>query len=154
MAPKNKIFDEHIESELICDTDSDEYVEDLESDETEDDDNEDDKQLLPVIQKQQVMKWGLRSKANQMHVHQFTGSDIGKKKSEAPHINKDLSPLCVFVLCFASIIDLLLVTETNRHYHQYLDRRYKTPNPWSDILKPEMFLFLAIMVQMGHDVHD
>jgi hypothetical protein len=43
MAPKRKLCDENIESELICDTDSDEYVEDSESDETEND-ADDDKQ--------------------------------------------------------------------------------------------------------------
>ena len=51
------------------------------------------------------------------------------------------------------VIDLL-VTETNRYYHQYLDRRDETPNPLPDITKSEMFLFLAIIVQMGHAICD
>jgi hypothetical protein len=151
MAPKRKLCDEDIESELICDTVSDEYLEDSESDETENDDD-DEEQPLSVMHKQ-VMKWGLRCQANQMHVHRFTGGDRGKKKKEAPHINKESSPLCVFMLSFAFVIDLL-VTETNRYYHLYLDRRDETRKPLPDITNPEMFLFLAIILQMGHDVRD
>jgi hypothetical protein len=90
------------ESELICNTHSDEYLEDSESDETEDDDN-DEEQLSSVMHKQ-VMKWGLRCQANQTHVHRFTGSDRGKKKNEAPHINKESSPLSVFMLNFALLL--------------------------------------------------
>jgi hypothetical protein len=99
------------------------------------------------------MKWGLQSQANQPHVHQYTGGDRGKKQNEAPHINKDSSPLSVFMLYFAPVIDLL-VTETNRCYHQYLDRQDKTPIPLPDITNSEIFLFLAITVQMGHDIRD
>jgi hypothetical protein len=151
MAPKRKLCDEDVESELICDTDSDEYVEDSKSDETEDD--EDDEEQPSVMQKQQVMKWGLQLWANQTHVHRFTGGDRGKKKNEAPHLNKDLSPLSVCMLCFESVIDFLVI-ETNRYYHQYLDRHDKTPNPLPDIMSPEIVLFLVIMVQMGHNIHD
>jgi hypothetical protein len=80
-----------------------------------------------------------------MHVHRFTGGDREKKKNEAPHINKESSPLRVFVLYFASVIDLL-VRETNRYYHEYLDRRDETPNPLPDIINPDMFLFLGIIL--------
>jgi hypothetical protein len=31
-------------------------------------------------------------------------------------------------------------------------RRDETPNPLPDMMNPEVFRFLAIMVQMGHDV--
>ena len=40
--------------------------------------------------------------------------------TEAPHINKDSSPLSILMLFFFEIIQLL-VEETNRYYHQYLD---------------------------------
>ena len=157
MAPKRKLCDEEIESELICDTDSDEYVDDSESDKTDDDDDDGDdgdkEQPLSVMQKQQVMKWELRCQADQTHVRWFTGGNRGNKKNEAPHINKKSSPLSICMLYFTSVIDLL-VTETNRYYHQYLDRRDKTPNPLPDITNPKMFLFLAIMLQMCHDVRD
>jgi hypothetical protein len=156
MAPKRKLCDEDIESGLICDTDSDEYLEDSESDETEDDDDDDgdDDEQPSSVRHKQVMKWGLWCQANQTHVHRFTGSDRGKKKkNKAPNINKESLPLSVFMLCFTSVVDLL-VTETNRYYHQYLDRHDETPNPLPDITNPEMFLFLAISLQMGHNMCD
>jgi hypothetical protein len=86
MAPNRKLCDEDTESELICNTDSDEYVEDSESDETEDDDDE-----LPssVMQRQQVMKWGLRSQVNQTHVHRCTGSDREKQNDMTAGVWKD-----------------------------------------------------------------
>jgi len=43
-----------------------------------------------------------------------------KKKSEAPHNNKDSSPLSVFMLFFAEIFHLL-VEQTNLYYQQHLD---------------------------------
>jgi hypothetical protein len=102
---------------------------------------------------QQNMKWGLQSQVKQPHVHQFTGGDKGKKQQEAPQVNKDSSPMSVFMLYFASAIDLL-VTETNTHYHQYLDRRDETPTPLPDVTNSEMLLLLANIVHMGHDIRD
>jgi hypothetical protein len=94
----------------------------LRTSEEDEDDCADEHPPAPIQQQQQQnMKWGLQSQANQPHVHQYTGSDRGKKQNEAPHINKDSSPLSIFVLSFVSVIDLL-VTETNRYYHQYLNR--------------------------------
>jgi hypothetical protein len=149
MAPRRKLHDEDIESELIYDINSDENVEDTESDEDEDD-CDDEQQPSPPVLQQQIMKWGLQSQANQKHVHKFIGGDRGKKQNEAPQVNKDLKPLNVLMLYLASVSDLL-VTETHRYYHQCLDRRDKTPDPLPDLTNFEMFLFLAI-VQMNHDV--
>jgi hypothetical protein len=42
MAPRRRPQNESIESELICDTDPDEYVEDTESDEDEDEYDDED----------------------------------------------------------------------------------------------------------------
>jgi hypothetical protein len=56
---------------------------------------------------------------------------IGARNNEAPHINKDLLPLSIFILYFTSFIDPL-VTEANRYYQQYLDRHDKRPNPLQD----------------------
>ena len=67
------------------------------------------------------MKWRMWSQTDQTLVCQFTGSDTGRKQNEALHINNDSSPLSTFTIYFTSVIDLL-VLETNRHYHQYLDR--------------------------------
>jgi hypothetical protein len=70
--------------------------------------------------------------------------DRGKKQSGAPHISYDLSPLCSFMLCFTYVIDLL-VMETNRYYHQYLNRHNRTPNPLPHIMNPEMLLFYQLL---------
>jgi hypothetical protein len=70
----------------------------------------------------------------------------GKKQNKAPHTNKDSSPLSIFMLYFASVIDLL-VTETNRYFHQHLDRQDETSTPIPDITNCKMFLFLAIIIQ-------
>jgi hypothetical protein len=52
------------------------------------------------------------------------------------------------MLYFAGIIRLL-VEETNRYYHQHLDRLEDGPSPRPDVTDSEMFLFLGIIIQMG-----
>ncbi|PNF14553.1 hypothetical protein B7P43_G14961 [Cryptotermes secundus] len=54
------------------------------------------------------------------------------------------------MLYFAGII-CLLVEETNRYYHQHVDRRQDGPSPRPDVTESEKFLFLGIIIQMGHD---
>ena len=61
-------------------------------------------------------------------VHTFTRGPRGKRNSEAPHLNDSSSPLSVFLLYFAEIITLLVV-ETNRYYHDHLDRLDEGPSP-------------------------
>ena len=61
--------------------------------------------------------------------------------------------LRVFLLYFAEIITLLVV-ETNRYYHDYIDRLDDGPSPEPDVTEAEMFLFLALTIQMGHGVRD
>jgi hypothetical protein len=95
------------------------------------------------------MKWGLQSHANWKHAHQFTGSHRGKQQNEASWVNKDLSPLNIFMSYLASVTEML-VTETHRYYHQCLDRYDETPKSLPDLTNFEMFLFLVI-VQMNHD---
>jgi len=43
----------------------------------------------------------------------------------------------------------LLVVETNRYYHDHLDR-LEGPSPQPDVTEAEMLVFLAITIQMGH----
>jgi hypothetical protein len=57
------------------------------------------------------------------------------------------------MLYFTAIIHLLVV-ETNRYYHQYLDRLDDGLSPRSDVTDSEMFLFLVIIIQMGNDIRD
>jgi hypothetical protein len=61
-------------------------------------------------------------------IHRFTGGPRGIRHNAAPTINKDSTPLLsVFMLSFLEIIQLLVV-ETNRYYHQYLDSLNDRPH--------------------------
>jgi hypothetical protein len=57
------------------------------------------------------------------------------------------------MLLFLEIIHLLVV-ETNRYYHQYLDTLDKGQSVLPDMTVQEMCSFLAIILQMGHDLKD
>jgi hypothetical protein len=83
----------------------------------------------------------------------FSGGAVGVNLNTAPHVNMDPTPLCVFMLYFTAIIHLLVV-ETNRYYHQYIDRLDDRPSPLPDVTDSEMFPFLGIVIQMGHDIRD
>ena len=76
-----------------------------------------------------------------------------KKDNEAPHINDGSSPLSVFLLYFVEIITLLVV-ETNRYYHDHLDRIDEGPSPLPDTTEAETLVFLAITIQMEHCIWD
>jgi len=86
-------------------------------------------------------------------VHTFTRGPGRKRNSEAPHLNDSSSPLSVFLLYFAEIITLLVV-ETNRYYHDHLDRLDEGPSPQPDVTEAEMLVFLAVTIQMGHCIRD
>jgi len=64
--------------------------------------------------------------------HLYRGPQGGKRNIEAPNINASSSPLSVFLLYFEEIITLLVV-ETNRHYHDYLDRLDQGPSSQPDV---------------------
>jgi hypothetical protein len=71
---------------------------------------------------------------------------------EAPTINEDSTPLSV-MLFFMEIIQLLVV-QTNRYYYQYLDSLDDGWSPLPDMTLQEMYSFLVLILQMGHDVSD
>jgi hypothetical protein len=48
----------------------------------------------------------------------------------------------------------LLVEETNRYYRQYLDTIAEGRSPLPDVTIPEMYVFVSIVLQMGHDQRD
>ena len=48
----------------------------------------------------------------------------------------------------------LMVEETNRYYHQYLDALDEGQSSLPEMTVQEMCLFLAINLQMGHDQRD
>ena len=83
-------------------------------------------------------------------VHTFTGGPRGIRNSEVPDIVTSSSPLSVFLLYFAEI-KTLLVVETNRYYHDHLDRLDQGPLPKPDVTEAEMLVFLAITISMGQN---
>jgi len=105
------------------------------------------------IQQAVTLQWTRHSCPQSSVTHAFTGAPRGKKDNEASHINYGSSPLSVFLLYFAEIISLLEV-ETNRYYHDYIDRLDDGLSPEPDVTEAEMFVFLALTIQMGHGVRD
>jgi hypothetical protein len=75
------------------------------------------------------------------------------KKSEAPHINKDSSPLSVLMLFFTEIFHLL-VEQTNVNYQQHLDRQAGPSSRLPYITLLDMMTFVALALQTGHELKD
>ena len=75
------------------------------------------------------------------------------KSSDAAHITRESTPLSILLLFFAEIITLPVV-ETNHYYHQFLDNFEDGPSPQCEVTEAEMFVFLALTLQMGHTVQD
>jgi len=44
--------------------------------------------------------------------------------------------------------------ETNRYYHDHLERLDEGPSPQPDVTEAEMLVFLAVTIQMGHCIQD
>lgn len=61
--------------------------------------------------------------------------------------------MTVFFLYFQEVIHLL-VLETNRYYSQFIQKKEVGSSPEPDIKYSEMCAFLAIVIQMGHDIRD
>jgi hypothetical protein len=98
-------------------------------------------------------QWKWPSAFQRSVAHTFTGSPRGKRSSEASRLDDSSSPLSVFLLYFAEIVTLLVV-ESNRYYHDHLDRHDEGPSPLPDVTESEMLVFLAIKIQMGHCTRD
>jgi len=109
----------------------------------------------PGEQTQQAvtLQWTRPSCPQSIVAHTYKGGSRGKKDNEASHKNDGSSPLNVFLLYFAEIISLLVV-ETNRYYQDYIDGLEDGPCPEPDVTEAEMFVFLALTIQMGHGVRD
>jgi hypothetical protein len=99
------------------------------------------------------MAWRQKTGTKNTRIHQFTGDKTGKRQNVEPHINKDSTPSSVLMLYFAAVLTLV-VKETNRYYQKYLDMLDNGSSSAPDITECEMFLFLVIIVQMGHDIRD
>jgi len=75
------------------------------------------------------------------------------KRSEAPHINIDSSPLSVLMLFFTELFHLL-VEQTNMYYQQHLDRQAGPGCQLPDITLPDMMTFVALALQVGHALNN
>jgi len=75
------------------------------------------------------------------------------KKSEASHINKDSSPMSVLLMFFTEIFHLLF-EQTNVYYQQNLDRQAGPSHRLPDVILPDMMTFVALALQMGHELKD
>jgi len=103
-------------------------------------------------QQPQPSQWTLPPKPRRRLVHNFIGAPNGKN-SKAAHVTPESTPLSVLLLFFAEIVTLLVV-ETNRYYHQFLDNFEDGPSPQREVTEAEMFSFLALTLQMGRTVQD
>jgi hypothetical protein len=90
--------------------------------------------------------WGSHQGRN-LKIHPFVGPAKGLKNREAPHINKDSSPLTVLMLFFTEIFQLL-VEQTNLYYQQHFDRQAGPSRRLPDIMLPDIMTFTALALQM------
>ena len=128
---KIKLDKEAISEILVADTDSESGseasdFEDYLEEEEEEEDPKQQQQASSEIKTQAAKSGGLPTwgppRRRNTNINHFVGPAKGVKKSEAPHINKDSSPLSVLVLFFTEIFHLL-VEQTNVYYQQHLDRQ-------------------------------
>ena len=69
--------------------------------------------------------------------------------------HQDSSPLSVLLLLlFFTEIFHLLVEQTNVYYQQHLDRQAGPSHRLPDITLPDMTTFIALALQMGHELKD
>jgi hypothetical protein len=94
----------------------------------------------------------LPSKPRRRLVHTFIGAPIWKSSKPA-HITSESTLLSVLLLFVAEIITLLVV-ETNRYFHKFLDNSDDGTSPKRDMTEADMFAFLAMTSQMGHAVQE
>ncbi|XP_033607870.1 uncharacterized protein LOC117282423 [Cryptotermes secundus] len=129
---KRRLENYEIERQLIFDSDSDCCTEDEDNDWGYED--EDDEELVqpPPSSLSSLSSspslWGPPQQHGRRGANNFSGGAVGINLNEAPHVNKDSTPLSVFKLFFTGIIHLL-VEETNKYYHQYLNSLEDGPSP-------------------------
>ena len=113
--------------------------------------SEDDDVVENVASQQpQSTQWTLPPYPRMRVLHPFTGALKGKS-SEAAHVTAQSTPLSVLMLFFTEIITLLGV-ETNQYYHDCLVNTDEKHHPQRDVTEAEMFVFLALTLQMGHTI--
>ena len=168
MARKIVTLDEEAINEiLVADTDSESGSEasDFENDFEEEEEEEDQhqhhhhhhhhqQQASAEIETQAATSGGLPTwgppQGRNTNIHPFVGPAKGVKKSEAPHINKDSSPLSVLMLFFTEIFHLL-VEQTNVYYQQHLDRQAGPSRRLPDVTLPELRI-VCILQKIRRDL--
>jgi len=127
---KLKLEEEAITEILVADTESEsgaevsDVEEEFEEEEEEEEEQQQQEQQQLLLQQASaedkpqsatsgggLSPWGPPEGRN-TKVHPFVGPAKGVKKSEAPHINKDSSPLSVLMLFFTEIFHLLVEQTT------------------------------------------
>jgi hypothetical protein len=140
-------LDEQVISEiLVADSDSESgygasYLEVSFDEEEEERDQQQQQRASAEIETQaatsgELPTWGPPQGRN-TNIRPFIGPAKGVKKCEAPHINKDSSPLSVLMLFFTEIFQLL-VEQTNMYYQQHLNRQAGPNRRLPDITLPDM----------------
>ena len=162
-----KLDNEAISEFLVADTDSESCSEASNFEEYFEEEDEEVQQHQQQQQQQQqasadieiqaatnggLPTWGPPQGRN-TNIHPFVGPAKGLKKSGASHINKDSSPLSMLMLYFTEIFHLL-VEQTNTYYQQHLDREAGPSCRPPDITLPDMMTFIALALQMGHELKD
>jgi len=158
---KIRLDEEAISEILVADTDfesgseASDFEDYLEEEEEEDQQQQQQQQASAETETQAATSgglptWGLPQGRN-TNIHPFVGPAKGVKKSEAPHINKDSSPLSVLMLFFTEIFHLL-VEQTNVYYQQHLDRQAGPSRRLPDVTLPDMMTFVILALQMGQEL--
>ena len=83
-------------------------------------------------------------------MHHFIGAP-NRKSREAAQVTIESTQLGVLLLFVTQIITFLVV-ETNHCYHQFLENSDNGHSPEREVTEAEMFVFLALTLQMGHTV--
>jgi len=98
-------------------------------------------------QQAQPCLWRLPPQSQRRVVHTFTGAPNGKSE-EVAHVTSESTPLSVLLLFFAEIVTLLVV-ETNRYYHQFLENFDDGHSPEREVTEAEMFAFFGSDITYG-----
>jgi len=154
-----KMGEETISEILVADSDSEPGAEASDVEDELEGEEEQEQEASAEEDKQQaetsggrLPTWGPPQGRN-TNIHRFVGPPKGVIQSEASHINKDSSPLSVLMLFFTEIFHLL-VEQTNLYYRQHLDRQARHSPLLPDITLSDMMTFIALALQMGHNLRD
>jgi hypothetical protein len=140
--------EDEIERQLLIDTDSDYGTDESEC-------GEEGRGSEPEVDEEPSSSsatWGPPNQHGRRSANNYSGGAVGLNTDEAPHVNKDSTPFCVFMLYFIGIIRLL-VEETNKYYHQYLDDldRLQVVHLASKVHRSTSFcVFSDISIRGGH----